>query len=96
MERTLDTVSGTCDARFEAVQTALEDRLASGEELGASIYVDVDGEAVVDIWGGFRDVSRSEPWTRDTLTNVWSTTKAVTSSRRSCWRTGGCSTYTHQ
>ncbi|WP_406411092.1 serine hydrolase domain-containing protein [Streptomyces sp. NBC_01614] len=75
----MDTVSGTCDARFEAVQTALEDRLASGEELGASIYVDVDGEAVVDIWGGFRDVSRSEPWTRDTLTNVWSTTKAVTS-----------------
>ncbi|MER6076200.1 serine hydrolase domain-containing protein [Streptomyces sp. NPDC001817] len=78
MEHTLAEVSGTYDAQFESVKTALKERLRSGDELGASLYVDLDGEAVVDIWGGFRDESRSTPWTRDTLTNVWSTTKAVT------------------
>ncbi|MFE9566689.1 serine hydrolase domain-containing protein [Streptomyces sp. NPDC006487] len=78
MEHTLVEVSGPCDGRFGSVRAALEEQLRSGEELGASLYVDVDGEAVVDIWGGYRDESRTVPWTRDTLTNVWSTTKAVT------------------
>lgn len=71
-------VAGTCAERFEPVQAALAAQLASGEELGASIVVNIDGETVVDIWGGFRDEARSAPWTRDTITNVWSTTKTVT------------------
>jgi CubicO group peptidase (beta-lactamase class C family) len=41
--------------------------------------VDLDGEIAVDIWGGFRDEARTIGWTRDTITNVWSTTKTVTS-----------------
>ena len=72
-------VSGTCADRFTAVREALEDNLATGEELGASICVDIDGERVVDVWGGFRDEDRTSPWTEDTITNVWSTTKTVTS-----------------
>lgn len=72
-------VQGTCAEQFSAVRSALEDNLASGEELGASIYVDLDGERVVDLWGGSRDEDRATPWTEDTLTNVWSTTKTVTS-----------------
>jgi len=41
---------------------------------------DVDGgEIAVDLWGGFRDEAGTIPWTRDTITNVWSTTKTVTS-----------------
>ncbi|WP_234328021.1 serine hydrolase domain-containing protein [Streptomyces sp. NRRL F-2664] len=79
MGKTLLEVSGSCESRFESVQAVLEEQLQSGAELGASLYVDLDGKGVVDIWGGFRDVSRNVPWTRDTLTNVWSTTKAVTS-----------------
>ncbi len=71
-------VAGTCGERFEPVRAALAAQLASGEELGASIVVNVDGETVVDIWGGFRDQARTVPWTRDTITNVWSTTKTVT------------------
>jgi CubicO group peptidase (beta-lactamase class C family) len=71
-------VSGDLDARFEPVRDALAEQLASGNELGASIVVDVDGETVVDIWGGWRDVEQRSPWTRDTITNVWSTTKTVT------------------
>lgn len=72
-------VQGTCDERFEAVRAALEAQLASGEELGASVFLDLDGETAVDLWGGFRDEARTTPWTEDTITNVWSTTKTVTS-----------------
>jgi CubicO group peptidase (beta-lactamase class C family) len=69
---------GACDARFAPVREALEEQLASGNELGASIVVDVDGETVVDIWGGWRDADKSAPWAEDTIVNVWSTTKTVT------------------
>jgi len=72
-------LSGTCDARFDAVRDALQRNVDAGEDVGASIVVDLDGEIAVDLWGGFRDEARTDPWTRDTITNVWSTTKTVTS-----------------
>jgi CubicO group peptidase (beta-lactamase class C family) len=72
-------LSGTCDPRFNAVRDALQRNIDSGEEVGASLVVDLDGEIAVDLWGGFRDEARTEPWTADTITNVWSTTKTVTS-----------------
>jgi CubicO group peptidase (beta-lactamase class C family) len=71
-------VSGTCDPRFEPVRQALAANLDSGADLGASVAVCVDGELVVDVWGGFVDDTRSAPWERDTLVNVWSTTKTMT------------------
>jgi CubicO group peptidase (beta-lactamase class C family) len=71
-------VSGTCDARFEPVRAALAEQLESGSDLGASIAVDVGGQPVVDIWGGWRDAEHRAPWTEDTIVNVWSTTKTVT------------------
>ena len=71
-------VSGSCDARFEPVRTVLGDQLESGNELGASIVVDIDGDTVVDIWGGWCDADHRSPWTQNTITNVWSTTKTVT------------------
>jgi len=72
-------VHGVCDGRFEAVRGALARNLDSGEELGASIVLDIDGDIVVDVWGGFRDEARTVPWDEHTITNVWSSTKTVTS-----------------
>src|SRR5580698_2931292 len=69
-------VHGTCDSRFVGVREALAEQLDNGEELGASIYVDLDGEGVVDIWGG--EAAAGRPWVEDTIVNVWSTTKTVT------------------
>jgi CubicO group peptidase (beta-lactamase class C family) len=69
-------VHGNCDDRFTAVREALSRNL-EGEELGASVAVDLDGETVVDLWGGYRDQERRTPWTQDTIVNVWSTTKCV-------------------
>jgi CubicO group peptidase (beta-lactamase class C family) len=73
------TVNGTFDARFKGIREALEENLASGEELGASIALNVDGHVLVDLWGGWRNEARAQPWEQDTIVNVWSTTKAVTS-----------------
>jgi CubicO group peptidase (beta-lactamase class C family) len=71
-------VAGHCDARFAPARDALAAQLESGNELGASLVVDVDGQTVVDLWGGWRDADHEAPWTEDTITNVWSTTKTVT------------------
>jgi CubicO group peptidase (beta-lactamase class C family) len=72
-------INGVCSDRFGAVRTALEKNLDSGEELGASIVADVDGDVVVDLWGGFADEARTTPWAKDTIVNVWSSTKTLTS-----------------
>jgi CubicO group peptidase (beta-lactamase class C family) len=72
-------VNGTCDPRFDGVRAALAANLGSGEELGASLVIDIDGQRAVDIWGGYRDAGRTAAWAQDTITNVWSSTKTVTS-----------------
>ncbi|MGZ4506804.1 MAG: serine hydrolase domain-containing protein [Blastococcus sp.] len=69
-------VHGSCDDRFTGVRDAFARHL-DADELGASIAVDLDGQTVVDLWGGYRDEARTTPWTEDTLVNVWSTTKTV-------------------
>jgi len=71
-------IKGICDGRFTAVRMALAERLDSGEELGASIAVILDGVPVVDIWGGWADAEKRRPWEEHTITNVWSTTKTMT------------------
>ncbi|MER5572703.1 serine hydrolase domain-containing protein [Streptomyces massasporeus] len=68
-------VHGHCDARFTAVREAFEENFRERGELGAAVAVTVGGETVVDLWGGWADAARSRPWERDTLVNVWSTTK---------------------
>ena len=72
-------ISGSCDHRFEQVRHDLAQLVDAGEELGASIVLDLDGDIVIDMWGGYRDEARAQPWVSDTITNVWSTSKTVTS-----------------
>jgi CubicO group peptidase (beta-lactamase class C family) len=72
-------INGTWDERFDSVRGALAENIDAGEELGASMLLDLDGEIAVDIWGGHTDEERSQPWERDTITNVWSSTKTITS-----------------
>lgn len=72
------TVHGSADPRFDRLREVFAANLESGEELGAAIAVDLDGESLVDVWGGHADVARTRDWDRDTIVNVWSTTKEVT------------------
>ncbi|MFE4626416.1 serine hydrolase domain-containing protein [Streptomyces mirabilis] len=71
-------VHGHCDARFAAVRTAFEENFRDRDELGAAVTVTLDGETVVDLWGGWADAARTRPWERETLVNVWSTSKGPT------------------
>ncbi len=68
---------GHCDPRFLAVRGAFEANWSERDEVGASLCVIVDGETVVDLWGGFADEARSRPWQRGTIANVYSSTKGV-------------------
>jgi CubicO group peptidase (beta-lactamase class C family) len=69
-------IQGTCDERFTAVRQALAANLDSGQDVGASVAVVLDGEPVVDIWGGVID-DAGTLWQQDTIINVWSTTKTM-------------------
>jgi CubicO group peptidase (beta-lactamase class C family) len=71
-------IEGTCEERFNAVRATLAASLERGDDVGASVAVTVEGEMVVDLWGGWADEARTVPWGRDTITNVWSTTKTMT------------------
>ena len=75
-----DVVQGHCDRRFSSVADALADEISAGEELGASIAVDIDGDLVVDIWGGHADRAQTVAWGRDTIVNFFSCTKTLTAS----------------
>ncbi|KAJ5093664.1 beta-lactamase [Penicillium angulare] len=72
-------VHGSCDSAFHSVRDLLQQRLAEGNEVGASLCVNVDGKNVVDIWGGHEDAGQTKPWDKETITSIWSTTKVVTS-----------------
>ena len=71
-------IQGTWDPRFDGVATTLSASLDAGTDVGASVAVLLGGEPVVDIWGGTVDEAGSAPWQKDTITNVWSTTKTMT------------------
>jgi CubicO group peptidase (beta-lactamase class C family) len=70
---------GTCSAPFDSLRELFAAKLASGEDLGASLAVNIDGEMVADLWGGWADEARTSPWNENTITNVFSTTKTMTS-----------------
>ncbi|MEV4577343.1 serine hydrolase domain-containing protein [Nonomuraea jabiensis] len=70
-------IHGECENRFGEVRELLAASLAK-DDVGASVAVHVAGEPVVDLWGGYADAARTVPWERDTITNVWSTTKPMT------------------
>jgi CubicO group peptidase (beta-lactamase class C family) len=71
-------LGGKCSARFEPLRELFAAKLESGEDLGASLAVNLDGDMVVDLWGGWADEARTVPWTENTIINVFSTTKTMT------------------
>jgi CubicO group peptidase (beta-lactamase class C family) len=75
---TTGVLHGHYDSRFEDLVAALADEVTTGGELGAAIAIDIDGELVVDIWGGYADRAQTLEWSEDTIVNVFSSTKNVT------------------
>ena len=71
-------IEGTCDPKFNRVKDAFAENFEKRNEVGAAAAVMLDGKSVVDIWAGHADKEKTKPWTRDTLVNVYSTTKGIT------------------
>jgi CubicO group peptidase (beta-lactamase class C family) len=70
-------VEGSVAPGFEPVREAFAANFAERGELGGAVCVVVDGEVVVDLWGGVRDRLSGAPWRADTMTLVHSTTKGL-------------------
>lgn len=70
-------IHGTVAPGWEATSAAFSANFANGLEVGASFYVTHQGKPVVDIWAGDAD-PHGNPWTKDTIVNVYSTTKTMT------------------
>jgi CubicO group peptidase (beta-lactamase class C family) len=72
------SVQGFTQDRYAAVRAAFEANLASSADVGASFCATLEGETVVDLWGGFADAAKTKAWQKDTIVNVYSTTKTMT------------------
>ena len=70
-------IRGDCDARFAAVREAFGKNFEQGVEVGASFSAVVGGVSVVDLWAGHADAEKTRAWERDTIVNVFSTTKMM-------------------
>jgi CubicO group peptidase (beta-lactamase class C family) len=70
-------INGRVVPGFERVRDSFAKTFADGSEVGASLAVVRNGELLVDLWGGWRDAAKTMPWQRDTVANVWSTTKGI-------------------
>jgi len=68
-------IHGQLDPRFARVKDAFAANFATRGEVGAAVAITLDNRPVVDLWAGHSDRARTAPWTRDTIVNVWSTTK---------------------
>ncbi len=71
-------VHGTCDPKFQEVQSEFERNFRERGEVGASVCVTVQGKKVVDLWGGFAQAETQQPWTDETVSIVFSSTKGAT------------------
>ncbi|MCC8432588.1 beta-lactamase family protein [Reyranella aquatilis] len=71
-------IGGSCRPGFERVAEAFERNLKEKGEIGASVCLTLGGETVIDLWGGVADPKTKAPWTRDTVSIVFSCTKGAT------------------
>ena len=68
-------VSGTINPRFAPVREALAEVLDDQAGTGAAVAAWYDGAWVVDLWGGWADAARSQPWRRDSIVQPYSVSK---------------------
>jgi CubicO group peptidase (beta-lactamase class C family) len=68
-------VYGVCDDRFAPVRDAFEKNFRLEQDIGASFVLEIEGEKIIDLWGGHADAAKTETWQADTIVAVASSTK---------------------
>jgi len=71
-------IEGFCDERFTRVRDEFEKNFTERGDTGACFALTLEGEYVVDIWAGHQDKALKKPWQKDTIINVFSSTKTMT------------------
>lgn len=56
------SIQGSCAPRFAGVRDAFERNFTLRHEVGAAVAVWVDGDLVVNLWGGSADAAGTRPW----------------------------------
>lgn len=69
-------VEGACDPKFAGVLDAFVTNFEARGEVGASCTVNLAGKTLVDLWGG-KKAPDGEPWDRDTISIIFSSTKGA-------------------
>ncbi len=72
------TSHGFTTEKFAPVRAAFEANFANDGDIGATFCATVNGETVADLWGGYTDETKAKAWEKDTIVNVYSTTKTMT------------------
>uniref|UniRef100_A0A6T7HMA1 Beta-lactamase-related domain-containing protein n=1 Tax=Attheya septentrionalis TaxID=420275 RepID=A0A6T7HMA1_9STRA len=71
------SLHGTFQPQYKPVVDTLQRSLAQGWDLGASLFVAVDGETVVDVAGGYKDAQKTEPYDESTVNVIFSSGKVI-------------------
>jgi CubicO group peptidase (beta-lactamase class C family) len=69
------SMNGQCDDQFGGVAVEFERNFSVRGDVGAAVCVIVDGQVVVDLWGGVADPVSGRAWEPDTVTTVFSASK---------------------
>jgi CubicO group peptidase (beta-lactamase class C family) len=72
-------IGGYCVPAFDSVRKQFERNFAERGDVGAAVAAWVDGELVVNLWGGWHDAEGQRLWQQDTLASVFSGSKGLTS-----------------
>lgn len=72
-------IQGSCNARFAALEAEFQKNFSERGEVGAAVCVYQNGRLVADLWGGFKDAGRQNPWSQDTIVNMHSVGKGMAS-----------------
>ena len=70
-------IDGVVASGFNDVRTEFERNFAERGDIGAAVAAYWRGEKVVDLWGGRRTPEGDQPWNKDTMVVVNSTTKGL-------------------
>jgi len=70
-------IDGVCDPRFARMRDAFRENFAARGEPGAAIALSIHGQSVVDLWGGWKNAARDQPWQHETIVNFFSVSKAL-------------------
>lgn len=70
-------IQGHCHSRFGKLKDAFHGNFSERGEVGAAVSLNLDGECVVDLWGGHRDAARATAWRADDIVCVQSVSKEI-------------------